>query len=320
MTFLLNRRQALLTGALAVGTVASTVAAAPRRSKRTEQEPFGYCFNTSTVRGQKLAFDEQVELTARAGYDAIEPWIRDIQAFVDNGGNLDKIKSRIEELGITVESAIGFANWIVDDDKKRAEGLETARHDMKLVKAIGGTRIAAPPVGATNQEDLDLFKAATRYRDLLEVGKEEGVTPQLELWGFSKSISRLGELMFVAVESGHPDACMLLDIYHIYKGGSDFQGLELINSSRIHVFHVNDYPADPPRESISDADRVYMGDGVAPTSMILQTIYRNGFRGMLSLELFNRTYWQQDALEVARTGLEKMRATVRTAMDNQGTR
>ena len=95
----------------------------------------------------------------------------------------------------------------------------------------------------------------------------------MELWGFSKSINRLGELMFVAVESGHPDACMLLDIYHIYKGGSDFQGLELINSSRVHVFHVNDYPAEPPRETISDADRVYMGDGVAPTSMILQTIY-----------------------------------------------
>ncbi|MFP6648597.1 MAG: sugar phosphate isomerase/epimerase family protein, partial [Pirellulaceae bacterium] len=266
------------------------------------------------VRGQKLAFDEQVELTASAGYDAIEPWIRDVQAFVDNGGNLDKVKSRIEQLGITVESAIGFANWIVDDDKKRAEGLETARRDMKLVKAIGGTRIAAPPVGATNQEDLDLFKAAARYRDLLDVGKEEGVTPQLELWGFSKSISRLGELMFVAVESGHPDACMLLDIYHIYKGGSDFQGLELINSSRVHVFHVNDYPADPPRETISDADRVHMGDGVAPTSMILQTIYKNGFRGMLSLELFNRTYWEQDALEVARTGLEKMKASVRKAM------
>ena len=314
MESMMNRRQAIATAALAVGAASSTVAAVPPRSRRTEKEPFGYCFNTSTVRGQKLAFDEQVELTARAGYDAIEPWIRDVQAFVDNGGNLDKIRSRIEQLGITVESAIGFANWIVDDDTKRAEGLETARHDMKLVKAIGGTRIAAPPVGATNQEDLDLFKAAARYRDLLEVGKEEGVTPQLELWGFSKSISRLGELMFVAVESGHPDACMLLDIYHIYKGGSDFQGLELINSSRVHVFHVNDYPADPPRETISDADRVYMGDGVAPTSMILQTIYKNGFRGMLSLELFNRTYWEQDALEVARTGLEKMKASVRKAM------
>ena len=142
MTSMMNRRQALATAALAVGTVTSSVDAAPRRPKRSEQEPFGYCFNTSTVRGQKLAFDEQVELTARAGYDAIEPWIRDIQAFVDKGGNLDKLKSRIEELGITVESAIGFANWIVDDDQKRADALEVARRDMKLVKAIGGTRIA----------------------------------------------------------------------------------------------------------------------------------------------------------------------------------
>ena len=313
MRSMMNRRQAMLTAAVAVGA-ASAAAAPPRRSRRSDEEPFGYCFNTSTVRGQKLALDEQVELTASAGYDAIEPWVRDIQAFADNGGNLTRLRDRIEELGITVESAIGFANWIVDDDQKRAEALEVARRDMKLVKAIGGTRIAAPPAGATNQEGLDLFKAAARYRDLLEVGKEEGVTPQLELWGFSKSISRLGELMFVAVESGHPDACMLLDIYHIFKGGSDFQGLELINSSRVHVFHVNDYPADPPWETISDADRVYMGDGVAPTSMILQTIYKNGFRGMLSLELFNRTYWEQDALEVARTGLEKMKASVRKAM------
>ena len=44
------------------------------------------------------------------------------------------------------------------------------------------------------------------------------------------------------------------------------------------------------------------------------------FCGMLSLELFNRTYWEQDALEVARTGLEKMRASVRKAMADQGAR
>ena len=320
MTNVMNRRQLIASTALLAGAWASPLTAAPQRRARSKEEPFGYCFNTSTVRGQKLTLDEQVELTAKAGYDAIEPWVRDIQAFADKGGDLDKLRGRIEELGITVESAIGFANWIVDDDQKRAEGLKTARRDMKLVKAIGGTRIAAPPVGATNQEDLDLFKAAERYRDLLELGKEEQITPQLELWGFSKSISRLGELIFVAVESGHPDACMLLDIYHIYKGGSDFQGLELINSKKVHVFHVNDYPADPPRETISDADRVYMGDGVAPTGMILQTIYKNGFRGMLSLELFNRTYWEQDALQVASTGLAKMRASVRKAMRTEGTR
>jgi sugar phosphate isomerase/epimerase len=81
----------------------------------------------------------------------------------------------------------------------------------------------------------------------------------------------------------------------------------------MHVFHMNDYPADPPRERITDADRVFPGDGTAPLEEILRTLASVGFRGMLSLELFNRTYWQQPALTVARTGLEKMQQAVRAA-------
>ena len=136
------------------------------------------------------------------------------------------------------------------------------------------------------------------------------MVPELELWGFSKSMSRLGEVMFVAVESGHPSACVLPDVYHIYKGGSDFTGLGLINGASIQVFHMNDYPADPPRETIGDADRVYPGDGVAPLGDILRMLHSTGCHCMLSLELFNREYWKQDPAEVAKTGLAKMRAAV----------
>jgi sugar phosphate isomerase/epimerase len=39
-----------------------------------------------------------------------------------------------------------------------------------------------------------------------------------------------------------------------------------------------------------------------------------GYRGMLSLEVFNREYWNQDALFVARSGLEKTRDAVRKAL------
>jgi hypothetical protein len=35
---------------------------------------------------------------------------------------------------------------------------------------------------------------------------------------------------------------------------------------------------------------------------------------MLSLELFNRDYWKQDAFVVARTGLVKMQAAVRNGL------
>jgi sugar phosphate isomerase/epimerase len=40
----------------------------------------------------------------------------------------------------------------------------------------------------------------------------------------------------------------------------------------------------------------------------------DGFRGYLSLELFNRDYWARRADENLETAMEKIRATVRSAM------
>lgn len=272
-----------------------------------------YCLNTSTVRGQKLDLPALVGLASKAGYDGIEPWLSEVTAYRDAGGSLSDMKKRIADAGLRVESAIGFAEWIVDDPAKRKAGLEAAKRDMDLVAAIGGTRIAAPPAGATKEPMTDLLAVAERYAALCKVGADAGVVPQLEVWGFSKTLSRLGETLFVLAECGHPNACLLPDVYHVYKGGSPFEGLRALAGAAVHVFHMNDYPADPPRETITDAARVYPGDGVAPLDAILSTVLANGFRGVLSLELFNPNYWKRPADEVARTGLDKMKAAVARA-------
>jgi sugar phosphate isomerase/epimerase len=277
------------------------------------KEPFGYCLNTSTLMGQKLDLVEIVEIAAKAGYQAIEPWVRELDEYVKKGGHLKDLGQRIRDRGLTVPSAIAFFEWIVEDETRRKKALEEARRSMEQVRQIGGLRIAAPPAGATNQTDLPLLRIAERYKALLELGDKTEVVPQVELWGFSRVLSRLGEVACVAVESGHPKACILADVYHLYKGGSPFNGLRLLHGSALHVLHFNDYPAQPPRATITDAQRVYPGDGVAPLKSILRDLRHIGFRGMLSLELFNRDYWKQDALTVARSGLEKMRAAVRNS-------
>ena len=311
MTF--SRRE-FLAAPIVAGAVAATQTSVAAETKSTKQPKFRYCLNTSTIRGQKLGIVKEVELAAKAGYDGIEPWIRELDAYVKDGGSLKDLSKRIADHGLRVESAIGFANWIVDDDAKRAEGLETAKRDMDMLKQIGGTHIAAPPVGAhRNAPSLDLFKVAERYRALLEVGDKTGIIPQAEVWGFSDNLSRLGETMFAVIESGHKDACILPDVYHIYKGGSEFAGMAAIAGSKIHCFHVNDYPADPPRDTISDKDRVYPGDGVAPLNDIFQMVASNGFAGALSLELFNPRYWEQDAEQVVTTGLAKTKEAVAKA-------
>jgi sugar phosphate isomerase/epimerase len=270
--------------------------------------PFRFCLNTGTIRGYKLGIEKEIEIAAKAGYDAIEPWIEHVNNFVKGGGSLADLKKRIADAGLTVEDAIGFPNWVVDDDARRAQGVEQMKRDMATVAEIGGKRIAAPPAGANNAPGLDLKKAAERYRAILDLGDQSGVTPVLELWGASKNLSRLSEGAFVALESGHPKASLLTDVFHIYKSGSDFNGLKLLSSRTIQVFHMNDYPADPPREKARDSDRVFPGDGVAPLSQILRDLADNGGGQVLSLELFNPNYWKSDALTIARTGLEKMKA------------
>jgi sugar phosphate isomerase/epimerase len=313
---------ALGAGALSTATEAQAAetqkTATQKTAARPADEPFDYCFNTSTVREQKLGLAKVVEIAAEAGYRGIEPWINEIDDYVKGGGSLKDMAKKIADLGLTVESAIGFARFIVDDDAEREQGWEEAKRTMDLVAQLGGTRIAAPPAGATDKPPLDLLAAAERYGKLLDIGAKLGVTPQLEVWGFSKNLSRLGETVFVAIESGRPQACLLLDVYHLYKGGSGFTGLKLLGGAGMHVFHVNDYPAEPPRDKISDAERVYPGDGVAPLGQIFRDLRDAGFRGMLSLELFNRTYWKQDPLTVARTGLEKTRAAVRKGLAAEG--
>ena len=316
MSDTLSRRQ-LLAGGSAAGLaalVAPTDTSAAPASPAVSSEPFRYCLNTSTIRGQMLTLPQEIEIAAKAGYQGIEPWIREIDQYVAGGGTLRDLGKRIADAGLTVESAIGFGEWIVDDEARRAKGLEEAKRNMDMLVQIGGKRLAAPPTGATKERMTDLLTIAQRYRTLLELGDSLGIVPQAEVWGFSQTLSRLGETTYVAIESGHPQACLLPDVYHIFKGGSDFTGLKLLSGAAMHVFHMNDYPAAPPRAEMNDSHRVYPGDGVAPLTSILRDLHASGFRGVLSLELFNKEYWQQDAFEVARTGLEKMRESVARAI------
>ena len=323
MSFDLSRRDFFLTSAavVATGAVAThkVADAADAKSVSAGGDPFRYCLNTSTIskcqyQGKQVDAVSEVEIAAKAGYTGIEPWIRSLDAYTKSGGSLTDLRKRIADAGLTVESAIGFAAFLHEDEAERKKGLEEAKRCMGIVREIGGERLAAPPIGVTDKTGLDLLQLSERYRALCEIGQQEGVYPQLELWGFSKTLSRLGEAAFVGIEAAHPKACFLLDIYHIYKGGSAFEGLNMFAGRRMYNFHVNDYPAEPPRASINDAARVYCGDGIAPLTDIFRTLRDGGYRGPLSLELFNPNYWKLDGLEVAKTGLEKTKAAVAKAL------
>ena len=301
--------------ALAGASILKETSARAAAPERTPDEPFGYCLNTSTIRGQKLTIVQEAELAAKAGFQGLEPWIRELDEYTKAGGSLDDLGKRLRDLGLTVESAIGFFDWVVDDQARRKKGFDEAKRNMEMVSRIGGHRLAAPPAGATDRNDIDPKRIAERYRALLELGDTTGVTPQVEVWGFSRTLGTLAEAAQAAIAADHPKACILPDVFHLYKGGSGFQGLKLLGKEAVHVFHLNDYPASPPRQTINDADRVYPGDGVAPLKGIFRDLRANGFHGMLSVELFNKAYWSQDASTVLETAIGKLRKVVKGSFE-----
>ncbi|MDX9793569.1 MAG: sugar phosphate isomerase/epimerase family protein [Kiritimatiellia bacterium] len=272
---------------------------------------FRYALNTATLRGYKLPLADQIVLTAQAGYTGIEPWVEDIAKAAAGGTPLSALKRQCADAGLSVISAIGFAAWAVDDDTARAKGMEQMKRDMDLVAQLGGTHIAASPAGVYKADvKLDLDRAAERYRAVLELGRDMGVIPQLEFWGAAANLARVDQCLYVAARAAHPDACVLADAYHMYRGGSEAASLRLLGRCATHCFHMNDYPAQPAREALKDSDRVWPGDGIAPLTEILSSFAENRASVWLSVELFNAAYWRRPAPETARTGLDKMKASV----------
>jgi len=308
----LSRRKMLaglgaIAGAAVLPVHAAGITPSAKEAAPETDGAFTYCLNTSTLMGQQQGIVKDIETAAEAGFDGVEIWINALTQYREEGGKLADLRKRTEDLGIRIENAIGFAPWIVDDNDTRMRALEQAKREMDMLAQVGCPRLAAPPAGATDTPGLNLDAAAERFRALVELGVSMDVIPQLEIWGFSKNLYRLSQVLYVAAECGHPQTRILPDVYHLYKGGSDFDGLKLLSGPAVEIFHLNDYPADPPRESIQDKDRVYPGDGTAPIASILNDLKQGGGTTILSLELFNRDYWAQDALTVAKRGLERMK-------------
>ncbi len=270
----------------------------------TKMAQFTLCLNTSTIRPASLM--DKIAIAGEAGYEAIELWSDDLTEYEAENGSLEGVVEALEDNGLKVATLIALHGWMDSAGEEHQKALADARRRMRQAAAVGSSYIiASPPRG-----EVDLHQGAQRYRQLLEMGKEYGVKPAMEFLGFVEGVNQIKDAWQIVTEADDPDGTIVLDVFHIYRGGSPVDDLRKIPGDRIAIFHFNDAPAHPPREQQTDADRVYPGDGIAPLGDMLEIIKESGYQGIVSLELFNRTYWEQDPKEVARVGLEKTRAAL----------
>ncbi len=271
--------------------------------------PFKTALNSSTLFPFELDVKQQVRIAAAAGFEGIELWVKDIAAYLENGGTTQDLKRFIADTGVEIVNAIAFFKWADADETMREQGFAQAEREMGLLDELGCPAVAAPPYG--DVDGITLEAMAEQFARLTDIARRIGVEPYLEFWGRAQKLSRLSEALYIAMESGRPDVKILLDPFHMYTGGSDLNSLAYMNGRHIGIVHVNDYPATPGREQLTDRDRVFPGEGIAPAHELARLLERAGYHGYLSLELFIESYGEEDALDVARRGRDAIASAYR---------
>jgi len=270
---------------------------------------FTYCLNTSTIRTEGATIIDAIDVAADAGWDGLEPWVQELDEWVAQGGTLEQVRAHAAQRGVALVNLIGFPEWAVPEEDRRRVGLEEAARCFAMAQTLGCPHVAAPPMGIHDRA-VDLEPIPERYAAVVDLAARYGVQPLLEYWGVARTLGTTGEALLVAAECGRPGVQLLADVFHMYKGSGHHSGFEHFGAGRLGLVHVNDYPALPDRAAVTDADRVYPGDGQAPWKEILAMLARIGYEGILSLELFNEAYWARGPAAVAREGLEKLKRCV----------
>jgi 2-keto-myo-inositol isomerase len=205
--------------------------------------PFMTALNTSTLFPFALDVKQQVQVTAEAGYEGIELWVKDILAYLETGGTVAGLKACVGDYGVPIVDVIAFYPWADRDSQVRQQGLDQAERELRLLADLGCLAVAAPPAG--NVEGVTLDEMAGYFARLASMARRLGIEPYLEFWGMTRPLSRLSDALFVAMQSGLPGIKILLDHYHMHIGGTTLTSLEYLKGANIGIVHVDDYLETP---------------------------------------------------------------------------
>lgn len=315
----MNRRNFINLGTAAAGLLAAcpTTDILAHTNNQVEKEkryqkgasPWPICLDTATVRPASLK--DKIKFAAKAGYDAIEPWDGELQKYEAAGGNLKDLGKEIKDLGLFVPSVIGLWNAIPRTQDLFDKSLKDTRNRMRMAADIGAQHIQT--IANTASEPYDQKWMASRYKDIIEIGlKEYKINPALVFVKY-QPVKTMGQAMGIALDANHPNAMIIPDTYHMYISEGNFEGLKIMNGKAIAIFQFSDAPASPAVHELSDQHRVYPGDGILPLPQIFRDLKATGFKGCISLEMYNPNYYKEDLQQVAITGLQKTLAVLKKA-------
>ena len=264
------------------------------------KEEMKIALNGATTMNADLVTD--IRAASAAEYDLLEIWSKKLYKFLETGTTAE-LKELLIENNLEAHSinSIEHITFRSAEDYLRIK--EECAELSRIAGEIGCPYIVVVPGkspcdGAT--KDLVVDESVRVLNELADISDEHGVSLAFEFLGQTDCSVQTLDLCNEIVEAvNRPIVGNVIDTFHFYAGNSSYDAIRSMRPENLFIFHIND-AEDLPKESLTDAHRLYPGTGILPIREIMEHFDHIGYDRMVSVEIFRPEYWEQDPFEVAR--------------------
>ena len=247
----------------------------------------GLALHTWTVDTTPL--DDALAAAKAGGFDAVELRRVDFERCAKRGLDNAAVLDLVRAAGLPV-SAMGVEyGWIFSTGAERERLPGVFRECCENAVALGcGMMMSAIGPGAAPTDE-----AVANIRRAGEIAGSFGLRLTLEYQFQHPVVRSLDILRDLIARAGVANVGLLLDAYHLQRGGRPGRGFEDVPGPEIFYVQLSDVPDAPPP-----------GRGVVDWTGLFQLLAEKGYDGWLSYEAPNPAHWQQPAVDTAQQGAE----------------
>ncbi len=266
----------------------------------------GLALHTWTVDTTPL--DEALIAAKVGGFDAVELRRVDFERCAKRGLGTAAVLDLVRAAGLPV-SAMGVEyGWIFSTGAERERLLDVFRECCENAVALGcGMMMSAIGPGTATADE-----AVANIRRAGEIAGSFGLKLTLEYQFQHPVVRSLDILRDLIARAGSGNVGLLLDAYHLQRGGRPGRGFEDVPGAEIFYVQFSDVPNAPP-PALPPVDRLPPGKGIVGWTDLFGLLAEKGYDGYLSYEAPNPAHWQQPAAETAKQGADATRRALAAA-------
>jgi sugar phosphate isomerase/epimerase len=248
-----------------------------------------------------FAFQHRVEAAAKAGYTGIGLVHADLMAVIDKSG-FREAKHILEANGIRHIEFEFLTDWYAKGESRRAS--DKIRKELLIAAQELGAR--AFKVGrGIDEPGADITLMADEFGKLSEEADRQGTSIVLEIMPFS-NVSTIDTALQIVQGASHRSGKLLLDIWHLARGGVDFADIAKVPAEFIGAVELDDadeYPIEPLWEDTIGRRRL-PGEGFLDVPAFVHAIQTQGYSGPWGVEILSEVHRKLPLNEMAKRSFD----------------